>query len=136
MRLWLKVIIILFITILTLLAIFVEISIAVRKATVLSFLFFLLKLSLVVFFVIDFYEAWKALVGGDATLSFQEIDKYTIGSLLDSLPGKTGFFGETSLIIKICFIAEIIDAVKELAPLSIHAVPLILVLTAELSLIV
>lgn len=59
-------------------AISIIISIAVRKATELTFLLFLLELGLIVFLVVDFYEAWKTLVGSNATLTLEKIDKDTV----------------------------------------------------------
>lgn len=56
--------------------------------------------------------------------------------MLDSLEGEASFLGQTSLVAKVGFVTKVIDAVEELASLSIHAVTFMLVLTAELGLVV
>lgn len=55
---------------------------------------------------------------------------------MNSLEGEASFFGQTSLVAKVGFVTEVIDAVEELASLSIHAVTFLLVLRAELGLVV
>lgn len=114
----------------------VKISIAVRKAFIAPLLLFLMKLSLVIFFIVDFYEAWESLIGSYTALTFQDIDHYAIRTLLDSLPCQTGFFGETSSVIKICFVAEIVDTVKELASLTILAVAFFMILLTHFCFVV
>jgi len=114
----------------------VKITIAVRKAFELSLLFLLLELCFVILFVIDLDEAGQPLIWCDTSLPFKDVDHDAIGSLLDSLKGEAGFLSQPSLIADICFIREVIDTMKELASLTIHAVTLLLVLGAHLGLVV
>lgn len=111
-------------------------SIAVRIAFVLPLLLLFLELCLIVLLIIDLYKAWESLIWSDTTLSFKDVDHDAVGSLLDSLESESGFLGQSSLIANISFISQIIDAMKELASLSIHAVALLLVLAAQLGLVV
>lgn len=56
--------------------------------------------------------------------------------MLNSLPRESGFLGQTLLVADIALIAEVVDAVEELAPLTVLAVTLLLILTAHLGLVV
>lgn len=115
----------------------VKVSIAVRKALFIVFLLLLfLELSLVVLLVVDLNEAGQSLVRCHAALAFQDVDHDAVRSLLDSLPGEAGFFGQSSLIAEIRLIGEIVDAVEELTALSVLAVALVVVLRAHLGLVV
>lgn len=55
---------------------------------------------------------------------------------MNSLPSEAGLLSQASLVTKIGFISEVIYTVKELASLSIHAVALLHVLSAQFGLIV
>lgn len=56
--------------------------------------------------------------------------------MLNSLPRESGFLGQTLLVADIALITEVVDAVEELAPLTVLAVTLLLILTAHLGLVV
>lgn len=111
-------------------------AIAVRKALLLFLLFLFEELCLVVLFIVDSFEARKPLIRGHTALSFENVDHYAVRALLDSLPSKSGFFGQTPLIADVGFVLKVIDTVQELAPLPVHAVALLLVLRAHLRLVV
>lgn len=111
-------------------------SIVVRKTFILSLLLLFLELCLIVLFIVNVHKAWESLIWGDTTFTFKDVDHDAVGSLLDSLESESGFLGQPSLICDIGFICQIIDAVKELASLSIHAVALMLVLAAQLCFVV
>lgn len=55
---------------------------------------------------------------------------------MNSLPSKTGLFSQSSLVRDVALIIEIVDTVKELASLTVLAVTLFVVLSAELGLVV
>lgn len=94
------------------------------------------ELCLVVFLVVDLYEAWESGLWCHAAVPFKDVDHDAIGSLLDSLPCKSCLLFETTLVANVGFVTEIVDAVKELAPLAIHAVSFIMVLAAHLCFVV
>lgn len=95
-----------------------------------------LELGLVVLLVVDSFEARESFIRGYAAFTLQNVDHYAVGPLLDSLPSEAGFFSETSLVAEVSLVTQVVDAVKELASLTVHAVTLVLVLTAELGLVV
>jgi len=109
---------------------------AVRKSFELFFLLFLKQLCLIVGFIIDLFENWKALLWCHASFSFQNVHHDAIRSLLDSLPSEAGLLGQSSLVTQIFLVTEVINTVQELASLSILAVSLLLVLGAHFGLIV
>jgi hypothetical protein len=115
---------------------FLKITIAVRKDFELSFLFLLLELSFIVFFIVDFDKAGKPFIWGNTSLTLEDVDHDAVGGLLDSLEGKASFLGQTPLITQVGLVTKVIDAVKELASLTIHAVALFLVLATKFSFIV
>jgi len=112
------------------------VTIAVRIAFLLFLLLLLLELSLVVLLVIDGFEAGKSFIGCYASLSFQNVNHYAIRALLNSLPSESRLFGKSPLVAQVGFVREVIDTVKELTSLTIHAVALLLVLGAHLGLVV
>lgn len=134
--LWESLAVLFIVLVLVLVAVSVKIAIAVRKTFGESLLLLLLELGLVVLLVVDLDEARQSLVWGDAPLSFKDVDHDAIRSLLDPLPCEASFFSEASLVADVGFVSQIVDAVKELAPLSVHAVSLLLVLAAQLGLVV
>ena len=114
----------------------VEVAIAVREAFLLFLLLLFLQLSLVVLLVVDGFEARKSLLWRYATFTFEKVHPYAVRSLLDSLQSESSFFSQTSLIGEVGLITQVIDTVKELASLTIHAVAFLLVLCAHLGLVV
>lgn len=55
---------------------------------------------------------------------------------MDSLPSETGFFSQSSFVAELALVRQVVDAVEELASLSVHAVSIVVVLAAELGLVV
>lgn len=113
-----------------------KVAIAVRIGFGHPLLLFPGKLSFIIFLVVDHLEDGKALLWGDAALTLQDVDHDAVGALLDSLECEAGLFSQSSLITQLTFVSEVVDTVKELASLTVHAVAFILVLATELGLVV
>lgn len=109
---------------------------AVRKAFPLFFLLFPKQLCLIVGLIIYLFENWESFLRGHASLSFQDVDHDAVGPLLNSLPRETGLLGQSFLVAQVFLVTQVINTVKELASLSIHAVAILMVLGAHFGLIV
>jgi hypothetical protein len=89
---------------------------------------FFLKTVFKVFFIVNTFKAAQSFIRSNTAFSMNQIDKYAIRPLRNSLKSKSSFFLKPFLIAEL--ISEIVNAVKELASFPIEAVALLLVLSA------
>lgn len=97
---------------------------------------FLVHLGVEIILIVHLLEDWQSLQGSCASVSVDQVHEYTVRSLLDSLEGEACFLRESSPVANLVFLAEIVDTMQELAPLSVKAAAFIMELCANFSLVV